>query len=109
MAEKYLYFRSIAADASDDDANDSVCYPASSFVGMAPGSRTTVVLRFRPLTRRTPPPSVLHADNLDNNDTVTLTVTQDTQATTMKAITNAIAGENFPSFLVIAKLFKNSQ
>jgi len=102
MAEKYLYFRSIAADASDTDANDSVCYPASSFVGMAPGGRTTVVLRFKPLTRGTPPPSVLHADNLDNNDTVTLTVTQDTQATTMKAITNAIVGENFPSFLVIA-------
>ena len=102
MVEKYLYFRSQAADASDNDANDSVCYPASSLVGMAPGSTTTVVLRFRPLTRGTPPPSVLHADNLDNNDTVTLTVAEHTQATTMKAITNAIVGENFPSFLVIA-------
>jgi len=102
MAEKYLYFRSQATDTSDDDANDSVCYPASSLVGMAPGSRTTVVLRFRPLTRGVPPPSVLHEDNLDNNDTVTLTVTTETQAATMKAITNAIVGENFPSFLVIA-------
>jgi len=102
MVKKWLYFRSIAGDTDDTSADDSVCYPASSLVGMSPASRTTIVLRFRPLTRGTPPPSVLHTDNLDNNDTVTLTVTTETQATTMKAITNAIVGENFPSFLVIA-------
>lgn len=37
MNEKYLYFRTQATLANDQDANQSACFPLSSFLGMHPG------------------------------------------------------------------------
>lgn len=37
MNEKFLYFRTQATLADDQDANQSVCFPLSSFMGVRPG------------------------------------------------------------------------
>lgn len=102
MVEKYLYFRTQATDTSDDGTGESAVFPASSLMGMQPTSRTTITLYFKNMLRGDPGGSVDHANSLDNYDAVILNVTTETQATTMKTIINAIAGKNFPSFLVIA-------
>ena len=102
MAEKYLYFRTQATDTSDDGTGESACFPASSLMGMQPTARTAITLYFKNMLRGDPGGSVDHVNSLDNYDAVILNVTTETHATTMKAITNAIVGENFPSFLVIA-------
>ena len=47
MAEKYLYFRTQPTDSSDDDPAQSACWPASSFMGMHPSSRTSLALFFK--------------------------------------------------------------
>mgnify|MGYP003129312395 CR=1 FL=1 len=36
--EKYLYFRTVASAADDDQNQDSVCYPLSKFVGFEMGT-----------------------------------------------------------------------
>lgn len=38
MAEKYLYFRTVAAAGDDDQGQDSVCYPMSKFRGFSMGA-----------------------------------------------------------------------
>ena len=38
MAEKYLYFRTVAAAGDDDQGQDSVCYPLSAFRGFSMGA-----------------------------------------------------------------------
>jgi len=40
--ENYLYFRSGAASADDDETNGSTMYPASSFRGMVSGTATAL-------------------------------------------------------------------
>ena len=46
--EKYLYFRTQATIGDDQDANDSACFPLSSFVGMHPTADDTLALHFKP-------------------------------------------------------------
>ena len=46
--EKYLYFRTQATIGNDDAADDSACWPLSSFVGMHPTADDTLALHFKP-------------------------------------------------------------
>ena len=100
--EKYLYFRTEATDADDDATGDSACFPASSLMGMQPTSDTALTLYFKSMLRRDPTGSVDHANSLDNNDSVILTISANTHLAAMRAIVDAISGSNFPSFIVVA-------
>jgi len=100
--ERYLYFRTEATDANDDATGDSACFPASSLMGMQPTADTALTLYFKPMVRRDPTGSADATAGLDNHDAVILTISANTHATAMKAIANAIHGDNFPAFLVIA-------
>ena len=81
---KFLYFRTQATDADDDSHDDSACYPASSLMGMAPASDSTLELAFLPRLRR---PGNFGIDH----DIVTLTLTtNNTHIAAMKAIVDAI-------------------
>ena len=81
---KFLYFRTQATDAEDDSHDDSACYPASSLMGMAPASDSTLELAFLPRLRR---PGNFGIDH----DLVTLTLTtNNTHVAAMKAIVDAI-------------------
>ena len=102
MKEKYLYFRTEATDANDDATGDSACFPASSLMGMQPTADAALTLYFKPMVRRDPTGSADATAGLDNHDAVILTISANTHATAMKAIANAINGDNFPAFLVIA-------
>ena len=46
MEGKYLYFRTTATIADDDNKIDSACWPASSLTGMHPTSDTLLTLYF---------------------------------------------------------------
>ena len=100
--EKYLYFRTEATDANDDATGDSACFPASSLMGMQPTSDTALTLYFKSMLRRDPTGSVDHANSLDNNDSVILTISANTHLAAIQAITDAITGPNFPSLIVVA-------
>ena len=75
MAEKYLYFRTEATDGSVDASVDSAVWPASSLAGMHPSATNTITLYFTPMVRRDPTGSLDNAANLDNQDSVVLTLT----------------------------------
>tara|TARA_R100001015_G_C4599210_1_gene154267 strand:- start:586 stop:1050 length:465 start_codon:yes stop_codon:yes gene_type:complete len=47
--ENYLYFRTEATIANDDDIATSAMFPASSFLGCYPVSDTSLKLHFKPL------------------------------------------------------------
>ena len=100
--ERYLYFRTEATDANDDATGDSACFPASSLMGMQPTSDTALTLYFKSMLRRDPTGSVDHANSLDNNDSVILTVSANTHLVAMQAIADAIVGPNSPSLIVVA-------
>ena len=101
---KYLYFRTEATDANDDATGDSACWPASSFVGMQPTSDTALTLYFKSMLRG--PGQEGAADgvaNLDNNDSVIVTIPANTHLIAMKAITAAINnGPHIHSLIVVA-------
>ena len=102
---KYLYFRTEATDANDDATGDSALFPASSLMGMQPTSDTALTLYFKSMLRRDPTGALDHANNLDNNDSVILTISANTHLVAMQAITEAI-GDNFAlweQFAVIEK------
>ena len=69
--EKYLYFRTQATLADDDDSAQSAVFPLSSFVGMHPTSDTALTLFFKPQIRNQ---SDAQDGNVVNNDSVVLTV-----------------------------------
>ena len=100
--EKYLYFRTEATDANDDATGDSALFPASSLMGMQPTSDTALTLYFKSMLRRDPTGSVDHANSLDNNDSVILTISANTHITAMRAICQAIANPNMEPLIVVA-------
>tara|TARA_R100001594_G_scaffold6444_1_gene18279 strand:+ start:433 stop:837 length:405 start_codon:yes stop_codon:yes gene_type:complete len=100
--ERYLYFRTEATDANDDATGDSACFPASSLMGMQPTLDTALTLYFKSMVRRDPTGSVDHANSLDNNDSVVLTISANTHLVAMQAIAEAIVGPNSPSLIVVA-------
>jgi len=100
---KYLYFRTEATDANDDATGDSALFPASSLMGMQPTSDTALTLYFKSMLRGSGNEGAADAlANLDNNDSVILTVSANTHLVAMKAIVEAINNDNYPAFLVIA-------
>ena len=100
MKEKYLYFRTEATDANDDASGDSACFPASSLMGMQPTSDTALTLYFRSMLRGSGQEGAAdNVANLDNNDSVIVTISANTHLTAMQAIIDAI--DNSASSLII--------
>jgi len=88
---KYLYFRTEATDANDDAAGDSALFPVSSLMGMQPTSDTALTLYFKSMLRGSGNEGAGDAlANLDNNDSVTVTISANTHLAAMTAIINAI-------------------
>ena len=71
MKEVYLYFRTNATLADDDDSGESTLFPLSNFMGMHPTSDTALTLFFKPQIRNN---GDGQADDFTNNDSVVLTV-----------------------------------
>ena len=100
---KYLYFRTEATDANDDATGDSACWPASSFMGMQPTSDTELTLYFKSMLRG--PGQEGAADgvaNLDNNDSVIVTIPANTHLTAMRTIATAASSDQLPALVVVA-------
>jgi len=101
--QKYLYFRTEATDGNDDATGDSALFPASSLMGMQPTSDTTLTLYFKSMLRGSGNEGAGDAlANLDNNDSVILTVSANTHLVAMKAIIEAINNDNFPAVIIVA-------
>lgn len=98
---KYLYFRSDATLANDDDnANGSNVYPLSSFKGMESSSDTTFTMYFEPKVNSFGDGSAANADNL--SDTVVITITTaNNQRAVMEELTRHFA-KSKDSFIVVA-------
>ena len=100
---KYLYFRTEATDANDDATGDSALFPASSLMGMQPTSDTALTLYFKSMLRGSGNEGAADsAANLDNNDSVIVTISANTHLVAMKVIIEAINNDNYPAVLVIA-------
>lgn len=101
--QKYLYFRTEATDADDDATGDSAVFPASSLMGMQPTSDTALTLYFKSMLRGSGNEGAADAlANLDNNDSVIVTISANTHLTAIRAIVDAINNQSLPSVLVIA-------
>ena len=85
--EKYLYFRTQATIADDDDSAQSACFPLSSFVGMHPTSDTALTLFFKPQIRNA---GDGQDGNVVNNDSVVLTVGTNDHKDAMQALIKAL-------------------
>jgi len=103
--EKYLYFRTQATLADDDDSAQSAVFPLSSFVGMHPTSDTALTLFFKPQIRNA---GDGQDGNVVNNDSVVLTVGTNDHKDAMQALIKALkADKGFNadgdgSFIVVA-------
>jgi hypothetical protein len=108
--EKYLYFRTQATLADDDDSAQSACWPLSALVGMHPTSDTALTLFFNPQIRNQ---SDAQDGNVVNNDSVVLTVGTNDHKDAMTALVkrfNKIRGMNDvdESFIVVADDLTNN-
>ena len=100
---KYLYFRREATDANDDATGDSALFPATSLMGMQPTSDTALTLYFKSMLRGSGNEGAADSlANLDNNDSVIVTISANTHLVAMKAIIEAINNDNYPAVLIIA-------
>jgi len=101
--QKYLYFRTEATDADVDATGDSALFPASSLMGMQPTSDTALTLYFKSMLRGSGNEGAANAlANLDNNDSVTVTISANTHLVAMKTIIDAINNPNLSSFIIVA-------
>ena len=99
---KYLYFRTEATDANDDATGDSALFPASSLMGMQPTSDTALTLYFKSMLRGSGNEGAGDSlANLDNNDSVTVTISANTHLTAIEAIINAI-NNSASSIIIVA-------
>ena len=88
--EKYLYFRTQATIADDDDSAQSACFPLSSFLGMHPTADDTLTLFFIPQIRVAG--GVTDEQDFTNSDKVVLTLGNvNTHKAAMKGIIKAFA------------------
>ena len=100
---KFLYFRTEATDADDDVAGDSALFPASSLMGMQPTADTSLTLYFKSMLRGSGNEGAGDAlANLDNNDSVTVTISANTHLTAMQAIATAIVSPASGSVVIVA-------
>tara|TARA_R100000808_G_C2103079_1_gene119525 strand:+ start:336 stop:761 length:426 start_codon:yes stop_codon:yes gene_type:complete len=101
--QKYLYFRTEATDANDDATGDSALFPVSSLMGMQPTSDTALTLYFKSMLRGSGNEGAGDSlANLDNNDSVTVTISANTHLAAMRAIVDAINNPNLPSVIIVA-------
>ena len=101
--QKYLYFRTEATDANDDAAGDSALFPVSSLMGMQPTSDTALTLYFKSMLRGSGNEGAGDAlANLDNNDSVILTVSANTHLVAMTAIIKAINNPSSAEVIIVA-------
>ena len=100
---KFLYFRTEATDANDDATGDSALFPASSLMGMQPTADSSLTLYFKSMLRGSGNEGAADAlANLDNNDSVIVTISANTHLVAMTAIIEAINNDNYPAVLIIA-------
>jgi len=101
---KFLYFRTEATDANDDAAGDSALFPASSLMGMQPTADSSLTLYFKSMLRGSGNEGAADGlANLDNNDSVVLTLSSaNTHLAAMRSIVEAINNNNLPSIVVVA-------
>tara|TARA_R100000742_G_C4250050_1_gene68460 strand:- start:402 stop:866 length:465 start_codon:yes stop_codon:yes gene_type:complete len=116
--DNYLYFRTQATLANDDDIAQSAMFPVSSFLGCYPVSDTTLKLHFKPVFfQNTAATRVIQADTANDQssimvkqphdlltDTVVLTITANTHKDVMSALAlEMIKGPGSSSgFVVVA-------
>ena len=101
--QKYLYFRTEATDANDDATGDSALFPVSSLMGMQPTSDTALTLYFKSMLRGSGNEGAGDAlANLDNNDSVILTVSANTHLVAMTAIIKAINNPSSAEVIIVA-------
>ena len=101
--QKYLYFRTEATDANDDATGDSALFPVSSLIGMQPTSDTALTLYFKSMLRGSGNEGAGDSlANLDNNDSVTVTISANTHLAAMRAIVDAINNPNLSSVIIVA-------
>ena len=99
--EKYLYFRSDATLAEDDDnAKGSNIYPLSSFLGMESTGNSTMTLYFKPKVNAYSGGEGANADYLNDSVVITIT-TANTQKTVMKDLVELFANSR-SKFIVVA-------
>tara|TARA_R110002051_G_C8378818_1_gene444797 strand:- start:49 stop:447 length:399 start_codon:yes stop_codon:yes gene_type:complete len=104
--EKYLYFRTQATLADDDDSGQSAVFPLSNFVGMHPTSDTALTLFFKPQIRVAG--GVTDGSDFTNNDSVVLTVGTNDHRDAMQALIKAFKaekgfnGDGDDSFVIVA-------
>ena len=97
--EKYLYFRTQATLADDDDIAQSAMYPVSSLKGIHPTSDTAISLWFEPQIRDE---SDAQDGNVVNNDSVVLTTGTNKAKEAMQDLVEAInAHPNMDPFIVV--------
>ena len=112
--EKWLYFRTQATLADDDDVAQSACFPLSSFVGMHPTSDTALTTPVSNVSNKRITPQIRNQSdaqdgNVVNNDSVVLTVGTNDHKDAMKALIKAFYSggvsfndEGASRFLVVA-------
>ena len=104
MKEVYLYFRTQATLADDDDSGQSGCFKLSRLTGMHPTSDTALTLFFEP---QIPYLAAAEADQFANCDAVILTVGTNDHKDAITDLTRLFAGAangciHHDGFIVVA-------
>ena len=89
MKEVYLYFRTQATLAADDDSAQSCMFPLSAFKGMHPTADDTLAIHFTPQIRNN---GDGQADDFTNNDKVVMTVGTNDHKDAMIALARLFSG-----------------
>ena len=104
MKEVYLYFRTQATLADDDDSAQSCMFPLSAFKGMHPTADDTLAIHFTPQIRNN---GDGQADDFTNNDKVVMTIGTNDHKDAMTALARLFAGAanggiHHDGFIVVA-------
>jgi len=116
MMENYLYFRTQATIANDDDIAQSAMFPASSFMGCYPSSDTSLKLHFKSIFLQDVAATRVIQNDTDltsasimvkqphdlHTDHVILTITANKHKEVMKAISVAINTYEYGGFVTVA-------
>ena len=93
--ENYLYFRTQATLAQDDDVAQSGLFPVSSFLGMHPASDTTLTLFFKP--------------RLLVDSTSSVALNQDTDLTTVSTLQTLASKTESDSVVLVVTANKHKE
>ena len=114
--ENYLYFRTQATIANDDDIAQSAMFPASSFMGCYPVSDTSLKLHFKSIFIQNVAATRVIQQDTDlatasimvkqphdlRTDHVILTITANKHREVMKAISVAVNTYEYGGFITVA-------